>query len=73
MLSDNLKNGTKKLNIRYLYFLLVCLFMVQHLVHGLLLSKLVSIPKNTRGNKSYSSNYRTIALNSLQLLTWQNI
>ena len=33
--------------------------------HGLLLSKLVPIPKNKRGNKSYSSKYRAIAISSL--------
>ena len=32
---------------------------------GLLLSKLVPIPKNKRGNKSDSSNYRAIAISSL--------
>ena len=43
---------------------------MEHLTHGvapdgLLLSKLVLIPKNKRGNKSDSSNYRAIAISSL--------
>ena len=56
MLSDNFKNGTPRLNI------CISLFLTAMLVHGialgaLLLSTLVPIPKNKRGNKSDSSNY----------------
>ena len=32
---------------------------------GLLLSKLIPVPKNKRGNTSDSSNYRAIAISSL--------
>ena len=60
MLSDNFKNGTTKLNI-YISFLF------NLLTHGVapagsLLSKLAPIPKNKRGTKSDSSNYRAILL-----------
>ena len=61
MLSDNFKNGTPRLNI------CISLLFTAMLVHGiapgaLLLSTLVPIPKNKRGNKSDSSNYRAIAI-----------
>ena len=64
MLSDNFKNGTPRLNI------CISLLFTAMLVHGiapgaLLLSTLVPIPKNKRGNKSDSSNYRAIAISSL--------
>ena len=64
MLSDNLKNGTKKLKI-YTSLLFICMLIHGTAPGGLLLSKLVSIPKNKRGNKSGSSNYRAIAISSL--------
>ena len=64
MLSDNFKNGTPRLNT------CISLLFTAMLVHGiapgaLLLSTLVPIPKNKRGNKSDSSNYRAIAISSL--------
>ena len=64
MLSDNFKNGTPRLNI------CTSLLFTAMLVHGiapgdLLLSTLVPIPNNKRGNKSDSSNYRAIAISSL--------
>ena len=64
MLSDNFKNGTTKLNI---YMSLLLSAMLTHGVApgGLLLSKLVPIPKNKRGNISDSSNYRAIVISSL--------
>ena len=64
MLSDHLKNGTKKLNI-YISLLFTCMLIHGTAPGGLLLSKLVTIPKNKRGNKSDSSNYRAIAISSL--------
>ena len=64
MLSDHLKNGTKKLNI-YISLLFTCMLIHGTAPGGLLLSKLVPIPKNKRGNKSDSSNYRAIAISSL--------
>ena len=76
MLSDNFRNGTTKLNI-YISLLLSSMLIhgVRHSLDelpegqitpgGLLLSNLVLIPKNKRGNKSDSSNYRAIAISSL--------
>ena len=62
--SDNLKKGTE-----CLYEIIALLFstMLTHGVApaGLLLSTLVPIPKNKRGNKSDSNNYRQIAISSL--------
>ena len=62
--SDNLKKGTE-----CLYEIIALLFstMLAHGVApaGLLLSTLVPIPKNKRGNKSDSNNYRQIAISSL--------
>ena len=64
MLLDNFKNGTIKLNI---YISLLFFSMLTHGVTpgGLLLSKLVPIPKNKRRNKFDFSNYRAIAISSL--------
>ena len=64
MLYNNLKNGIPRLNI------CISLLCTEMLVHGIapvgmLLSTLVPIPKNKRGNKSDSSNYRAIAISSL--------
>ena len=56
MISDHLKNRTKKLNI-YISLLFNCMLVHGTAPGGLLLSKLVPIPKNKRGNKSGSSNY----------------
>ena len=54
-MSDNLKNGTECL---YKIFVLLFSTMLTHGVApaGLLLSTLVPIPKNKRGNKSDSNN-----------------
>ena len=64
MLSDNFKNGTKKLNI-YISLLFTCMLIHGTAPGGILLSKLVPIPKNKRGNKSDSSNYRVIAISKM--------
>ena len=63
MLSDNLTNGTLKLNM------FISVLFSDMLIHGvapggLLLSTLVPIPKNKRGNKTDSNNYRAIAISS---------
>ena len=64
ILSDNFKEGTDSL-----YTLISLLFsaMLMHGVPpaGLLISSLVPIPKNKRGNKCDSENYRQIAISSL--------
>ena len=62
--SDNLKYGTECL------CKIIALLFSTWLTHrvapaGLLLSTLVPIPKNKRGNKSDSNNYRQIAISSL--------
>ena len=64
MLSDNLTNGTLKLNM------FISVLFSAMLIHGvapggLLLSTLVPIPKNKRGNKTDSNNYRAIAISNL--------
>ena len=64
MMSDNLLHGTNRL-----FQYIACLFTTM-LCHGIaptgfLLSKLVPIPKNKRGNKCDSNNYRQIAISSL--------
>ena len=64
ILSDNFKEGTDNL-----YTLISLLFsaMLMHGVPpaGLLISSLVPIAKNKRGNKCDSENYRQIAISSL--------
>ena len=64
ILTDNFKEGTDSL-----YTLISLLFsaMLMHGVStaGLLISSLVPIPKNKRGNKGDSENYRQIAISSL--------
>ena len=59
--SDNFKNGTPTLHV-YISMLFSC--MLSHGIppSGPLLSTIVPIPKNKRGNQSDSSNYRAIAL-----------
>ena len=64
MYSDKFSNGT-----HMLYHMISILF-TSMLIHGvspgdLLLSTLVPIPKNKRGNKWNSNNYRQIAINSI--------
>ena len=64
MMSDNVLHGTNRL-----FQYIACLFTTV-LCHGIaptgfLLSKLVPIPKNKRGNKCDSNNYRQIAISSL--------
>ncbi len=64
ILSDNFKNGTTQL------FTMISLLFSAMLTHGvapegLLLSTLVPIIKNKRGNKCDSNNYRQIAISSL--------
>ena len=62
--SDNFKNGTQLLNV---YISLLISTMLSHgtAPAGLLLSTLVSLIKNKRGNKWDSNNYRAIAISSL--------
>ena len=64
MFSDNLKHGTHSL---FKYISLLFSVMLSHGIapEGLLLSTLVPIPKNKRGNKCDSNNYRQIAISSL--------
>ena len=65
MLSDNLTNGTLKLNM-YISVLFSAMLLIHGVAPGgLLLSTLVPIPKNKRGCKTYSNNYRAIAISSL--------
>ena len=57
MYSDNLKNGT------YTLYHMISMLFTSMLIHGvspgdLLLSTLVPIPKNKRGNQCNSNNYR---------------
>ena len=64
ILSDNFKEGTDSL------YTLISLLFSSMLMHGvppagLLMSSLVPIPKNKRGNKCDSENYRHIAISSL--------
>ena len=62
--SDNFINGTELL---FSYISMLFNMMLTHDVapQGLLLSTLLPILKNKRGNKSDSSNYRQIAISSL--------
>ena len=62
--SDNFKNGTHLLNV---YISLLFSTMLSHgtTPAGLLLSTLVSLIKNKRGNKCDSNNYRAIAISSI--------
>ena len=64
MLSDNLTNGTLKLNM-FISVLISAMIIHGVAPGGLLLSTLVPIPKNKRGNKTDSNNYRAIAISSL--------
>ena len=64
IVSDNFKNGTD------LQFTLISLLFSAMLIHGiapsgLLLSTLDPIPKNKRGNRCNSDNYRQIAISSI--------
>ena len=64
IVSDNFKNGTD------LLFTLISLLFSAMLIHGiapsgLLLSTFVPIPKNKRGNRCNSDNYRQIAISSI--------
>ena len=64
MLSDNLMNGTLKLNM-FISELFSAMLIHGVAPGGLLLSTLVPIPKNKRGSKTDSNNYRAIAISSL--------
>ena len=72
ILSDNFKEGTDSL---YTVYILLLFSMFLHGVppSGLLMSLLVPIPKNKRGNKCYSENYRQIAISSLMGKLFDNI
>ena len=64
IVSDNFRNGTD------LLLTLILLLFSAMLIHGiapsgLLLSTLVPIPKNKRGNCCNSDNYRQMAINSI--------
>lgn len=62
--SDNFKNGTHLMKV---YISLLFTTMLSHGIapEGLLLSTIVPILKNKRGNKCDSNNYRAIAISSL--------
>ena len=62
--SDNFKNGTHLLNV-YLSLLFCNMLVHGTAPAGLLLSTLVPLIKNKRGNKCDSKNYRDIAISSL--------
>ena len=70
--SDNFINGTELL---FSYISMLFSMMLTHGVapQGLLLSTLVSIPKNKRDNKCDSNNYRQIAISSLLGKIFNNI
>ena len=64
IVSENFKNSTD------LLFTLISLLFSVMLIHGIapsgvLLSTLVPIPKNKRGNRCNSDNYRQIAISSI--------
>ena len=64
LLSDHFINGTVR------FFTLISLLFTCMLTHGvtpsgLLLSTMIPVPKNKRGSKSDSSNYRAIAIRSI--------
>ena len=63
MLSDNLTNGTLKLNM-YISVLFSAMLIHGVAPGGFLLS-IVPLPKNKRGNKTDSNNNRAIAISSL--------
>ena len=62
--SDNFKNGTHLLNV-YISLLFSSMLVHGTAPAGLLLSTLVPLIKNKRGNKCDSNNYRAIAISSL--------
>ena len=62
--SDNFKNGTHLLNV-YISLLFSSMLVHGTAPAGLLLSTLVPLIKNKRGNKCNSNNYRAIAISSL--------
>ena len=64
MLSDNFKNDTLKLNI-CISLLFTCMLSHGTAPGDLLLSRLIPMSRNKRGNKSDSCNYRAIAISSL--------
>ena len=62
--SDNFKNGTHYINV-YLSLLFSTMLSHSTTPAGLLLSTLVPLSKNKRGNKCDSNNYRVIAISSV--------
>ena len=64
ILFDNLTNGTLKLNM-FISVLFFAMLIRGGAPGGLLLSTLVPIPTNKRGNTTDSNNYRAIAISSL--------
>ena len=62
--SDNFKNGTHLLNV-YISLLFSSMLVHGTAPAGLLLSTLVPLIKNKRGNNCNSNNYRAIAISSL--------
>ena len=70
--SDNIINGTHRLYV-YISLLFSCMLVHGSPPAGLLLSTIVPIPKDKRGNRSNSGNYRAIALGSLFCKMFDNI
>ena len=62
--SDNFKNGTKLLKV-YIFLLFSTMLSHGRAPAGLLLSTLVPLIKNIRGNECDSNNYRAIAISSI--------
>ena len=71
--SDNIINGTHRLYV-YISLLFSCMLVHGSPPAGLLLSTIVPIPKDKRGNRSnFSANYRAIPLGSLFCKMFDNI
>ena len=72
LLSDNFFNGT---HLLYSYIALLFTCMLTHGVSPIdfCLSVIVPIPKNKRANKCDSSNYREIAISSIQCCLQRSI
>ena len=71
LFSNYIINGTHKLYV-YISLLFLCMLVNGSLPAELLLSTIVPIPKDKRGNLSNSANYRAIALGSLLCKMFDN-